>query len=228
MDRTQHFLRSNTSDGRRSAAASTPEQVLIWIIPLKGLDPNSPIDANVTHINAGNGTSMTTGTSGIFSSVPKEMIWGIFLEDNYSTPYAPESGFTNLSGQEAVSLLEYKNVTQTGIQSATGTNGNGSNNWIGAVIGLKMAGQSGGITPTLSSIAVTPANPSIVSGRDATVHRYRNVQRRQHPEFDRLGDVDFVKYRRSDDQWVWAGNRRERGQHHDSRRHWPRSLVPPA
>ena len=165
----QVWIAPSTASGVTQAtitlsAPSTPEQVLIWIIPLKGLDPTSPVDANVTHISAGSGTSMSTGTSGIYSAVPKEMIWGIFLEDNYSTPYAPASGYTNLSGQEAVSLIEYKNVTQTGIQTVTGTNGNGSNNWIGAVIGLKAAGQSGSSTPTLSSIAVTPASPSIVSG----------------------------------------------------------------
>lgn len=168
-NRGQAWITPTTSSGVTQvtvtfSAPSTPEQALIWIIPLKGLDTTGPIDANVTHINAGNGTSMTTGTSGVFSSVPKEMIWGIFLEDNYSTVYTPQSGFTNFSGQEAASLLEYKNVTTTGIQSATGTNGNGANNWIGAIIGLKLAGQTGGGTPTLSSITVTPANPSIVAG----------------------------------------------------------------
>ena len=168
-NRGQVWIVPNTPAGVTQAtvtlsAPSTPEQVLIWLIPLKGLDPNSPVDANVTHFTTGTGTSMTTGTSGLFSSVPKEMIWGIFLEDNYSTLYAPESGFTNFYGQEAASLLEYRNVTQTGIQTATGTNGDGSNNWIGAIVGLKLAGQSGGTTPTLSSIAVTPANPSIVAG----------------------------------------------------------------
>ena len=168
-NRGQAWIVPSTSSGVTQAtvtlsAPSTTEQVLIWIIPIKGLDPISPIDANVTHVNAGSGTNMSTGISGIFSSVPNEMIWGIFLEDNYSTPYAPGSGFFNLSGQEAASLLEDKSVTQTGIQTAVGTNGNGTNNWIGAVIGLKAAGQNGGTTPTISSIAVTPANPSIVAG----------------------------------------------------------------
>ena len=80
---------------------------------------------------------MTTGTSGVVSAFSNEMIWGVFLEDNFSTLYAPGSGFTSISGQEAASLLEFKNVTQTGTQTATGTNGDGSNNWIGLVFGLK-------------------------------------------------------------------------------------------
>ena len=168
-NRGQAWIVGNTASGVTQAtvslsAPSTTEEILIWIIPLKGLDPVSPIDANVTHVNSGTGTSMTTGTSGLFSSVPKEMIWGIFLEDNYSTPYAPGSGFTNLSGQEAASLIEYKNVTTTGTQTAVGTNGFGSNKWIGAVVGLRIAGQGSGSAPTLSSIAVTPANPSVVAG----------------------------------------------------------------
>src|SRR5271169_6550227 len=160
-NRGQAWIALNTPSGVTQATVtlsspSTPEQILIWIIPLKGLDPASPVDVNVTHVNTGNGTSMSTGNSGLSSSVPNEMIWGIFLEDNYSSLYAPESGFTNFSGQEGASLLEYRNVTQTGMQTATGTNGNGSNNWIGAVIGLKWPGQSAVTTPTLSSITVTP------------------------------------------------------------------------
>ncbi|MGH9678427.1 MAG: hypothetical protein ACRD4Y_00590, partial [Candidatus Acidiferrales bacterium] len=88
------------------SAASTPEQMLIWIIPLRGLDPNAPIDTGVTHTSLGNTADMATGDSGVMTTVPNEMIFGIFMEDYYSTPYTPESGFTNLSGQEAASLLE--------------------------------------------------------------------------------------------------------------------------
>ena len=123
------------------SAPTSGEQILIWVVPLTGIDPTSPIDANVTHFTGGNGTSMTTGTSGVASAFANEMIWGVFLEDNYSSNYTPGSGFTSISGQEAASLLEYKNVAQTGTQSATGTNGNGTNNWIGLVFGLKAAGQ---------------------------------------------------------------------------------------
>ena len=118
-------------------AGSAPQEMLTWLIPLKGIDPTSPIDTNITHFATGNGTSMTTGTSGVVSAFSNEMIWGVFLEDNFSTLYAPGSGFTSISGQEAASLLEFKNVTQTGTQAATGTNGDGSNNWIGLVFGLK-------------------------------------------------------------------------------------------
>ena len=71
------------------SAPSAGAEILIWAIPLTGIDPTSPIDANVTNFTAGNGTSMSTGTSGVASAVPNEMIWGVFLEDNYSTPFAP-------------------------------------------------------------------------------------------------------------------------------------------
>jgi hypothetical protein len=168
-NRGEVWIATNVPSGVTQAtvslsAPSSGAEILIWIISLTGVDNTTPIDANVTHANKGNGTSMTTGTSGVASAVAVEMIWGVFLEDNYSTPYASGSGFTLLSGQEAVSLLEFENVSQTGTWTAAGTNGDGANNWIGMIFGLRAAGQTGVGSPTLSSIAVTPANPSIPSG----------------------------------------------------------------
>lgn len=147
-NRGQAWITKNTPAGVSQAtitlsAASSPQEILLWIIPLKGLDPKTPVDPNSTHTNTGTGTTMTTGSSDLPTAFPNEMVWGVFLEDNYSTIYAPGPGFTSVSGQEAVSLIEYKNVTQTGKQSALATNGRGSNNWIGAVFALKVAGQSG-------------------------------------------------------------------------------------
>ncbi|MGO9640153.1 MAG: beta strand repeat-containing protein [Candidatus Acidiferrales bacterium] len=169
-NRGEVWIATNVPSGITQAtvtlsAPSSGAEILIWIVSLTGVDNTTPTDANVTHANKGNGTSMTTGTSGVASAVAAEMIWGVFLEDNYSTPYAPGSGFTSLSGQEAVSLLEYENVSQTGTWTAAGTNGVSANNWIGVIFGLRAAGQGGGGgTPTLSSIAVTPANASISLG----------------------------------------------------------------
>ncbi|MBZ5660224.1 MAG: choice-of-anchor D domain-containing protein [Acidobacteriia bacterium] len=166
-NRTQVWLATNNPGGVTQAtitlsAPSSVTEVQLWVIPLQGIATVSPVDANVTHFTAGTGTSMTTGTSGVASATANEMIWGVFEEDNYSTPYTAGSGYTSISGQEAVSLLEFKNVTQTGVQTATGTNGVGVNNWIGLIFGLKTTGV--GVTPTLSSIAVTPATPSVVAG----------------------------------------------------------------
>ena len=144
------------------SAPSSGNEILIFVIPLQGIATTSPVDANVTNVTTGTGTAMTTGTSGKASTTANEMIWGMFMEDNFSTPYTPGAGYTNFSGQEAVSLLEYKNVTATGTQTATGTNGVGADNWIGLIFGLKTTGT--GVTPTLSTIAVTPGDPSIVSG----------------------------------------------------------------
>src|SRR5208283_2316834 len=169
-NRGEVWIATNVPSGITQAtvtlsAPSSGAEILIWIVSLTGVDNTTPIDANVTHANKGNGTSMTTGTSGVASAVAAEMIWGVFLEDNYSTPYAPGSGFTSLSGQEAVSLLEYENVSQSGTWTAVGTNGVSANNWIGVIFGLRAAGQGGGGgTPTLASIAVTPANASIPFG----------------------------------------------------------------
>ncbi|MBZ5642597.1 MAG: choice-of-anchor D domain-containing protein [Acidobacteriia bacterium] len=144
------------------SAPATGSEILIFVIPLQGIATTNPVDANVTHTNAGNGTAMSTGNSGLASTTANEMVWGMFMEDAFSTPYTPAAGFTNFSGQEAVSLLEYKNVNSTGIQSATGTNGVAINNWIGLIFALKTTGV--GVTPTLSSIAVTPTLPSIAGG----------------------------------------------------------------
>ncbi len=144
------------------SAPAVGSEVQLWVIPLQGIATTNPVDTNVLHLNTGTGTSMTTGNSGLASTTANEMIWAIFLEDNYSTPYTPDPAYTSISGQEAVSLVEFKNVYATGIQSATGTNGVGANNWMSVIFGLKTTGT--GITPILSSIAVTPANPSVVAG----------------------------------------------------------------
>ncbi len=144
------------------SAPASGSEILIFVIPLQGIATTNPVDTNVTHFTAGNGTAMSTGDSGLASTTANEMVWGMFMEDAFSTPYTPQAGFTNFSGQEAVSLLEYKNVNSTGIQSATGTNGVAINNWIGLIFALKTTGV--GVTPTLSSIAVTPTLPSIAGG----------------------------------------------------------------
>ena len=59
---------------------------------------------------------------------------------------------------------------------------------------------------TLQSIAVTPANPSIAEGADPAVHGDRNVQRQQHPEPHRSGDLGVGDDVGGDDQQQRPGD----------------------
>ncbi len=61
--------------------------------------------------------------------------------------------------------------------------------------------------PTLTSIAVTPANATLAVGSDPAVHGHRHVLRLEHAEPDQPGDVGVLEHGGGDDQPGRAGDR---------------------
>ena len=75
---------------------------------------------------------------------------------------------------------------------------NSSNYWVDVVF-------QAGPAPTLSSIAVTPANPSIVTGSHAAVYGDGDLFGRQHAEHHQPGDLDLFEHGGGDDQCERVG-----------------------
>ncbi len=107
--------------------------ILLAVISLTGLKTTSPLDTATVNSATGSGPRMSV-TSGI-PSQSGEMVLGIFLGQVPETPWTAGSGWTSITGQEAVSLFEYQNITSGGAQTATAA-GNVSNNWLGFIFGF--------------------------------------------------------------------------------------------
>ncbi len=128
-------INSGLSKVEITMSGTTTGNLLCWFWVVNGVDPNSPLDPAVTHAFSGHGSLMKTSLSG-FPSTSNEMIWGLFLTDTPATPFTPAQGWSSISGQEAVSELEWKLMSPEK-QQPSATNGNDAANWLGIVIGLK-------------------------------------------------------------------------------------------
>lgn len=140
--RGQVWYLKNTPSGITTFTATfsgnVTGNVLMWDLPMTGIDPLNPLDLGTVNSASGSSSqsamSVASGTPS--SSTSKEMMWGVFLQDVGGTPPTTGSGWTNASGAENYSVLEYKILNPASAQTATGTNNNGSN-WIGFTFAFK-------------------------------------------------------------------------------------------
>ena len=141
---------SNTVSVRFTSAAVSPD---IRILEYSGADLDNPVD--VTAANSGNSTSSSSGSATTTSAT--DLILGANLVQTITS--GPGSGFTTrMLTLPDGDIAEDRMVTSTGSYSATapvipiGP-------WIMQMVAFRTPGP-----PVLVSIAVTPANPSIMVG----------------------------------------------------------------
>ena len=108
--------------------------IFIQVISMTGLNHLSPLDTATIQTKTGTGAtlSVTSGTP----AVANEMIWGIFLCPFPGTAWTVGSGWTSVSGQEAVSQSIYQNIS-SGPVVTPNVIASTSVNWIGFAIGFK-------------------------------------------------------------------------------------------
>ena len=141
---------SNSVTVTFSTAARNPD---VRILEYNGADPTNPVD--VTAASTGNGRTSNSGSATTTSST--DLILGANLVLPVTT--GPGSGYTKrLLSVPQGNIVEDKSVTTTGSYSATASL-MPSGRWIMQMIALRAHG-----LPTLVSITVTPANPSILVG----------------------------------------------------------------
>jgi lysophospholipase L1-like esterase len=127
---------------------------VLYIHEYAGLDPSAPLDQ--VSWQTGTGTGMNSGAA--TTSQSNELIFGYASVDHCVT--TGETGF-------AVRQTFGCNMSEDMIVSSAGTYSaafgqNSSGGWVGLMATFKAA--TGGPPPTLQSISVTPANPSIGVG----------------------------------------------------------------
>jgi len=110
------------------------DAIFAQVVSISGLEPDST-DMSTLKAQPGNGPSLNV-TSGM-PSVPNEMIWGIWLFDGPVTPYETGRGYTSVLTGEAVSLSEYKNISEAAPQKATAASAAGAH-WVAYAIGFKI------------------------------------------------------------------------------------------
>ena len=93
-----------------------------------------------------------------------------------------------------------------------------SQTWIAANYWVDVVFQAAA-APTLTSIAVTPANPTNLVGAHSNSRR-RDLLGRQHTECDEPGDLEFVEARRWRPSTPAAWRRRYRRARRPSQRRW--------
>ncbi len=143
---------TNTVTVTFSTAAVYPD---VRILEYNGADPNSPVD--VTAANSGNSAISSSGSA--TTSNPTDLIFGANLVQTTTT--GPGSGFTSrLLTSPDGDIAEDQMVTATGSYSATAPLSSGA--WIMQMVAFRANAGGGG--PVLTSIAVTPTNPSIAVG----------------------------------------------------------------
>jgi hypothetical protein len=134
-----------------SPAATFPD---IRILEYSGADPSSPVD--VTAANSGNGVTSSSGSA--TTTNPVDLLFGANIVTTLTS--GPGTGFTSrIITQPDGDIAEDQLVTTTGSYSATAPLMSGA--WIMQMVAFR-ANAGGG--PVLTSIAVTPANPSILVG----------------------------------------------------------------
>lgn len=111
--------------------------ILVDAYGLTGLDQINPLDSLTVTSTTGTGTalSVSSGTP----AFPNEMMWGLFVSTAVGEPWTiGGSGWTEVTGGEAVSEMVYKNIS-SGAQTASLT-ASSSVGWIGIAVGFKTAG----------------------------------------------------------------------------------------
>ena len=137
--------------------ASSSGFSLIYVHEYAGLDPSSPLDqvSTSTSVQIGNGTAITSGN--VTTTQANELIFGYASVDNNVS--AGGAGFT-VRQTAGGNMSEDMIVSAAGTYAATFTQ-NFSGGWTATIATFKAAPIG---PPTLQSIAVTPANPTISVG----------------------------------------------------------------
>ena len=73
------------------------------------------------------------------------------------------------------------------------------------------------LAPVLTSLSVTPGSASVPAGGDTAVYGDGDLQRRQHAEPDRRGELEFDSARRGHDRKRWFSHRKWHRQRHHHR-----------
>ena len=135
--------------------ASTPYPD-IRIAEYSGIDPSVPVDVTA----AGQGTSGTSSSGAVTTGSANDLLVGANLVGQHST--GPGAGYTSrIITSPDGDILEDQIVSATGSYSATAPLSGGT--WIMQMVAFR-ANTFSVPPPTLVSIAVTPANPSIAGG----------------------------------------------------------------
>ncbi|MGB8768561.1 MAG: LamG-like jellyroll fold domain-containing protein, partial [Candidatus Korobacteraceae bacterium] len=141
---------ANTVTVTFSRAAVYPD---IRILEYSGADPNNPVD--VTAANSGNSTSSSSGSA--TTTTATDLIFGANLVQTLTS--GPGSGFTTrMLTQPDGDIAEDRMVAATGSYSATAPV-SPSGAWIMQMVAFRTPS-----APVLTSITVTPTNPSIIVG----------------------------------------------------------------
>lgn len=148
---------SNVLTVRFSASAISPD---IRILEYKGLDPASPLDV----ASAATGNNSTSASPSAVTSNANDLIVGANIV--VSSTNGPGTGFTQrLLTSPDGDIAEDRIVSATGSYSATAPLSSPAA-WIMQMVAFKAtaAGSADPPPPTLTSISVSPANPSIIQG----------------------------------------------------------------
>ncbi len=144
----------NTVTVTFSTAAVYPD---IRILEYIGADPNTPVDVTA----AATGNSSTSSSGAATTTNPLDLIFGANIVS--TATIGPGSGFTSrLLTIPDADIAEDQMVSATGSYTATAPL-NSAGPWIMQMVAFR-ATSGGGGGPVLTSITVTPANPSIAVG----------------------------------------------------------------
>jgi uncharacterized membrane protein len=142
---------TNTVTVTFTSAAAYPD---VRVLEYSGADQNSPVD--VIAANSGTGTLSNSGS--VTTTNPFDLIFGANIVTSYTS--GPGTGFrSRLLTSPDGDIAEDAMVTTTGSYSATAPLTSGT--WIMQMVAFR-ASTSGG--PLLTSITVTPINPTILVG----------------------------------------------------------------
>ena len=131
---------------------------LIYVHEYSGLAASSALDQESTETSVEQGLGTAVSSAPVTTTQASELIFGYASVDNCVS--GGSTGFT-VRQTAGCNMSEDMIVSATGTYSATFTQSS-SGGWVGFVATFKAA--PSGPPPTLESIAVTPANPSISIG----------------------------------------------------------------
>lgn len=139
---------ANTVTVTFSTAAASPD---IRIAEYGGADTNNPVDA----VAANSGNSSTSSSGSATTMNPTDLIFGANIVYTYTA--GPGSGFTTrMITTPDGDIVEDEMVSTAGSYSASAPL-TSAGTWIMQMVAFRTPG-----APTLTSITVTPANPSII------------------------------------------------------------------
>ena len=157
---TQVFYAANAIGGydRISATIGSSTFLNMYVYEISGAATSNPLDV----ANVANGTGFSIATGAVSTGAANDLVFA--ATGHHYASDLPGSGFTGLQAN-ATGLGEYKLVSFAGTSvngTATLTNTNPSLPWSAVVAAFKSNPNSGPpSTPTLTSIQVTPAYPTL-------------------------------------------------------------------